>query len=36
MDARLSASCTEIQAAIDRGEFGWGIFVARKRGSAAP
>jgi sarcosine/dimethylglycine N-methyltransferase len=26
----FSASCTEIQAAIDRGEFGWGIFVARK------
>jgi ubiquinone/menaquinone biosynthesis C-methylase UbiE len=23
-------SCSEIQAAIDRGEFGWGIFVARK------
>jgi sarcosine/dimethylglycine N-methyltransferase len=32
----FSASCTEIQAAIDRGEFGWGIFVARKRGSATP
>ncbi|MFL6163342.1 MAG: class I SAM-dependent methyltransferase [Jatrophihabitantaceae bacterium] len=25
-------SCSEIQAAIDRGEFGWGIFVARKPG----
>ncbi|MBU8860496.1 MULTISPECIES: class I SAM-dependent methyltransferase [unclassified Micromonospora] len=23
-------SCDEIQAAIDRGEFGWGMFVARK------
>jgi ubiquinone/menaquinone biosynthesis C-methylase UbiE len=26
----FSASCTEIQAAIDDGEFGWGIFVAGK------
>ncbi len=26
----FSASCTEIQAAVDRGEFGWAIFVARK------
>jgi ubiquinone/menaquinone biosynthesis C-methylase UbiE len=25
-------SCAEIQIAIDEGEFGWGIFVARKRG----
>jgi len=25
-------SCSEIQSAIDRGEFGWGIFVARKAG----
>jgi sarcosine/dimethylglycine N-methyltransferase len=25
-------SCSEIQAAIDRGEFGWGIFIARKAG----
>ncbi|MGH3329615.1 MAG: class I SAM-dependent methyltransferase [Streptomycetales bacterium] len=32
----FSASCTEIQVAIDRGEFGWGIFVGRKRGSATP
>lgn len=31
----FSASCTEIEAAIDDGEFGWGIFVARKPGSAA-
>jgi ubiquinone/menaquinone biosynthesis C-methylase UbiE len=26
----FSASCAEIQVAIDHGEFGWGIFVARK------
>ncbi|MER5705080.1 methyltransferase domain-containing protein [Micromonospora sp. NPDC002296] len=26
----FAASCAEIQAAIDRGEFGWGMFVARK------
>ncbi|MEV4727348.1 methyltransferase domain-containing protein [Micromonospora humida] len=26
----FAASCDEIQAAIDRGEFGWGMFVARK------
>ncbi|TDC66645.1 class I SAM-dependent methyltransferase [Micromonospora sp. KC207] len=26
----FAASCGEIQAAIDRGEFGWGMFVARK------
>jgi len=32
----FSVSCGEIQAAIDDGEFGWGIFVARKRGSATP
>jgi len=32
----FSASCKEIQVAIDHGEFGWGIFVARKRGSATP
>jgi cyclopropane fatty-acyl-phospholipid synthase-like methyltransferase len=30
----FSRSCEEIQAAIDEGEFGWGIFVARKRGGA--
>ncbi|HXP20203.1 MAG TPA: methyltransferase domain-containing protein [Streptosporangiaceae bacterium] len=30
----FSQSCVQIQAAIDNGEFGWGIFVARKRGSA--
>lgn len=28
-------SCAEIQVAIDQGEFGWGIFVARKPGLAA-
>lgn len=28
----FSESCGEIQVAIDNGEFGWGIFVARKRG----
>jgi sarcosine/dimethylglycine N-methyltransferase len=27
----FSASCAEIQVAIDHGEFGWGIFVARRR-----
>ncbi|MFF5205594.1 class I SAM-dependent methyltransferase [Streptosporangium sp. NPDC000396] len=27
----FSDSCGEIQIAIDQGEFGWGIFVARKR-----
>lgn len=27
----FAASCAEIQVAIDQGEFGWGIFVARKR-----
>lgn len=27
----FAASCEEIQIAIDHGEFGWGIFVARKR-----
>lgn len=32
----FSASCEEIQVAIDDGEFGWGLFVTRKRGSAAP
>ncbi|MER5424794.1 class I SAM-dependent methyltransferase [Streptosporangium roseum] len=31
----FSASCEEIQVAIDDGEFGWGLFVTRKRGSAA-
>jgi ubiquinone/menaquinone biosynthesis C-methylase UbiE len=31
----FSASCEEIQVAIDNGEFGWGIFVTR-RGSATP
>jgi sarcosine/dimethylglycine N-methyltransferase len=30
----FSASCQEIQVAIDDGEFGWGIFVARKPGPA--
>jgi ubiquinone/menaquinone biosynthesis C-methylase UbiE len=29
----FAESCAEIQIAIDHGEFGWGIFVARKRGS---
>jgi sarcosine/dimethylglycine N-methyltransferase len=28
----FSQSCEEIQIAIDQGEFGWGMFVARKRG----
>ncbi|OUC98779.1 class I SAM-dependent methyltransferase [Streptosporangium minutum] len=32
----FSVSCEEIQLAIDDGEFGWGLFVTRKRGSAAP
>ncbi|ACZ87975.1 class I SAM-dependent methyltransferase [Streptosporangium roseum] len=32
----FSTSCEEIQVAIDDGEFGWGLFVTRKRGSAAP
>lgn len=27
----FSASCAEIQVAIDDGEFGWGMFIARKR-----
>jgi ubiquinone/menaquinone biosynthesis C-methylase UbiE len=31
----FSASCAEIQIAIDDGEYGWGMFVARKRRSAA-
>jgi cyclopropane fatty-acyl-phospholipid synthase-like methyltransferase len=30
----FAESCREIQIAIDDGEFGWGIFVARKRGAA--
>jgi ubiquinone/menaquinone biosynthesis C-methylase UbiE len=29
----FAESCAEIQIAIDHGEFGWGIFVARKRGA---
>jgi sarcosine/dimethylglycine N-methyltransferase len=29
--AAFAESCREIQIAIDNGEFGWGIFVARKR-----
>jgi sarcosine/dimethylglycine N-methyltransferase len=32
----FAESCVQIQAAIDDGEFGWGIFVARKRRDAAP
>ncbi|GAA2904068.1 methyltransferase domain-containing protein [Streptosporangium fragile] len=32
----FSTSCAEIQTAIDDGEFGWGIFVARKRDSVTP
>lgn len=32
----FSESCGEIQIAIDDGEFGWGMFVARKPGSATP
>jgi sarcosine/dimethylglycine N-methyltransferase len=31
----FSASCIEIQAAIDDGEFGWGIFVATKPGAGS-
>lgn len=31
----FSASCGEIQVAIDDGEFGWGLFVARKPAGAA-
>ncbi len=31
----FAQSCGEIQLAIDNQEFGWGIFVARKRGGAA-
>jgi sarcosine/dimethylglycine N-methyltransferase len=31
----FSESCGEIQVAIDHGEFGWGMFVARKRAGAA-
>jgi sarcosine/dimethylglycine N-methyltransferase len=31
----FSLSCKEIRVAIDHREFGWGIFVARKRGSAS-
>jgi sarcosine/dimethylglycine N-methyltransferase len=31
----FAQSCDEIQAAIDRGEFGWGIFVVRKPERAA-
>jgi hypothetical protein len=27
----FAESCGEIQIAIDRGEFGWGMFVAGKR-----
>lgn len=30
----FSESCAEIQVAIDHGEFGWGIFTARKRGAS--
>jgi sarcosine/dimethylglycine N-methyltransferase len=30
----FAESCGEIQVAIDAGEFGWGIFVARKAGEA--
>lgn len=30
----FAESCGEIELAIDRGEFGWGIFVARKPASA--
>ncbi|MBB2915378.1 ubiquinone/menaquinone biosynthesis C-methylase UbiE [Streptosporangium becharense] len=32
----FATSCREIQTAIDDGEFGWGIFVARKRDRVAP
>jgi len=31
----FAESCGEIEVAIDGGEFGWGIFVARKPGGAA-
>jgi sarcosine/dimethylglycine N-methyltransferase len=31
----FAESCAEIEVAIDRGEFGWGIFVARKRGGSS-
>jgi sarcosine/dimethylglycine N-methyltransferase len=31
----FSESCAEIEVAIDQGEFGWGIFAARKRGSTS-
>jgi sarcosine/dimethylglycine N-methyltransferase len=31
----FAGSCVQIEAAIDRGEFGWGIFVARKPGQGA-
>lgn len=33
--AAFAESCTEIQIAIDCGEFGWGMFVARKRAGGA-
>jgi sarcosine/dimethylglycine N-methyltransferase len=32
----FAESCVQIQAAIEAGEFGWGIFVARKRGGTPP
>lgn len=32
----FAESCGEIELAIDAGEFGWGIFVARKPGGTAP
>ncbi|GAA3030355.1 class I SAM-dependent methyltransferase [Streptosporangium longisporum] len=32
----FSESCAEIQVAIDDGEFGWGMFVARKPHTATP
>ncbi|MFI6508852.1 class I SAM-dependent methyltransferase [Streptosporangium sp. NPDC050855] len=32
----FSESCAEIQVAIDDGEFGWGMFVARKPRTATP
>lgn len=32
----FAQSCIQIQVAIDHGEFGWGIFVARKPGSVTP
>ena len=31
----FSVSCGEIEVAIDQGEFGWGLFVARKPGRVA-